>query len=347
MHLVEPLGRGGPYQHAMAVAEGLARLGHDVVLHTATDAELIPDHVAVCRCFDWRRGVAGRVRRRVSIAGRYLTRTLPHLARSARRGDLFHLQGMFKPALGFAMLALLRLTGARVVHSPHNTFSRKGRVSDLAFMKLSARVAQATIVFSEQDASRVRSFGGHAILAPLIQKMPIDPEAADVWRARWRSAAPVVLFAGQIRPDKRLDLMLRASLLCRQRHSLAVVGEDKGDAERCRELAEELGVAVEWWVEYVDLTSFVGALAAAAVVVCPYDRASQSGVLSLAGQLGTTTVATDVGGLGELASFTAPPDDAGLLAEAIDAGLSAHAEPAQGMAEERAIRAHLSAYGRG
>ena len=62
---------------------------------------------------------------------------------------------------------------------------------------------------------------------------------------------PVVLFAGQIRPDKRLDLAIEACALIESEHRLAVVGEDKGDLERCRELAAALGVPVSWTTEYV------------------------------------------------------------------------------------------------
>jgi hypothetical protein len=46
----------------------------------------------------------------------------------------------------------------------------------------------------------------------------------------------VVLFAGQIRPDKRLELAIEASAQPGREHLLAGVGEDR-DLERPRELA--------------------------------------------------------------------------------------------------------------
>ena len=93
--LVELDDRGGPYQHTVAVADALQRSGVDVVLHTATDAELMPTQpVEVCRCMDWQR--AARHWRRTRVAARFLTVTVPHLL---RRDGVLHIQGPFKPGL--------------------------------------------------------------------------------------------------------------------------------------------------------------------------------------------------------------------------------------------------------
>ena len=48
VHLCEPGGRGGIFQHTVAVAEALAGVGVQVVLHTAQDAELRPEGVRFC-----------------------------------------------------------------------------------------------------------------------------------------------------------------------------------------------------------------------------------------------------------------------------------------------------------
>jgi glycosyltransferase involved in cell wall biosynthesis len=82
-------------------------------------------------------------------------------------------------------------------------------------------------------------------------------------------------------------------------------------------LAEELGVDVVWRIGYQPLDRFVGAIAAADVVVCPYDVASQSAVLAQARQVGTVSVASAVGGLPELAHEVFPPGDADGLSQAL------------------------------
>jgi glycosyltransferase involved in cell wall biosynthesis len=84
-----------------------------------------------------------------------------------------------------------------------------------------------------------------------------------------------------------------------------------------RALASELGVRAYWHVGYQPLSAFVAAVAAADVVLCPYERASQSGILAVAAATGTPTVATDVGGLSELADAVAAPGDVASLASAV------------------------------
>jgi glycosyltransferase involved in cell wall biosynthesis len=342
--LVELDGRGGPYQHTVAVADALQRSGVRVVLHTATDAELTPGPlVEVCRCMDWLRD-AGRGRRTL-IAARFLAVTVPHLLR--RRGVL-HIQGPFKPSLLTVALAGGRLRRRRVVFSPHNTFSRKGRALDSRLVRISTRLAHATIVFSKADADTVAGWGATPVISPLLQHMPpIESAQVSAWRDRW-AAAPVVLFAGQVRPDKRLDVVIEASRLWAQPRRLAIVGTDLGDAERCRRLAARVGADPAWSLGYLELADFAAAVSAADLVVCPYSRASQSGILALAAQLGVPSIASDVGGLRELATTVVPRDvDAAGLARAVD-DLLTSPPPRNGRDPVAAtLAAHRQAYGLG
>jgi len=335
------------YQHALAVGEALTSAGETVVLHTATDAELDPpEGVEVCRCVRWHRSTRSPWRR-PAIALDWLARTVPHLVRAVGRGEVFHFEGEFKATMSSAALAAQKARrGRRVVQSLHNTFARSGSRLDEILLRLDMRMADAMIVFSEHDAARVERLGGTAVVSPLAQYTPpVEREAVARWRERWGAGdRPVLLFAGQIRPDKRLDLAIRASALLNGEHLLAVVGEDRQDLERCRALAENEGVEVHWTPEYVPLEEFVAALAAADVVLCPYDRASQSGVLAVSRKVGTPTVASDVGGLGELATSTVPPDDAAALARAVEAVLAERPRPDS--MDAGLVRAHLRAYGR-
>lgn len=346
-HIVEVGGRGGVYQHAVAVADALAERGMPVTLHTATDSELQPSQaVRVCRCVRWFRGLRPGFLRPPLIAAAYLLGTLPHLARSVRRDDVYHFQGEFKSVLTTLGLILQRaLPGRRVVQSRHNTFSRHGGWVDNQLMPRDARICDATIVFTEPDEQAVRSWGGHPVRSPLAQHVPPVPAAArERWRERWKGAGVVLLFAGQVRRDKRLDLLLRAAAEMKHPVTVAVVGEDMGAAEACRADADRLGLDVRWDLGYVPLDDFVAAIEVSDVVVCPYEVASQSGVLAVARSVGTVTVATDVGGLSELATVTAPSGDAAGLAEAIERALSLGEQAAPPLAELVAD-AHLEAYG--
>jgi hypothetical protein len=126
--------------------------------------------------------------------------------------------------------------------------------------------------------------------------------------------------------DKDPALLVRASQLIEQPHLLAFVGEDLGARPAIMEAASEAGVGVDICSAYLPLAEFAAALASARIVVCPYRVASQSGVLALARSLGTTTIASRVGGLTEQADRTFRPGDAADLAAQISAVLSAPAD---------------------
>ena len=141
-------------------------------------------------------------------------------------------------------------------------------------------------------------------------------EHAAKWRQKWvRLPRPIVLAAGTVRRDKRLDALVLAVKVSGCAMSLVVVGSDGGYIGECARLAERLDVDVQWFTKYIPLSEFVGAIAAADIVVCPYERASQSGILSIARSVGVPTIASEVGGLSDLADRTYPVGDGNALAQ--------------------------------
>ena len=326
VHLVEPGGAGGVYQHTMALASALAGDGLDVEVHTAADREplSLPRPVPVRACL-WRFGwLRWRLPRRAAVLAGWLAGGVaPCLAR-CRPGDVVHVQGWLGGLV--VPLLVLRRQDVRLAFSPHNTFVRSGRGWEERLLAETARRADVVLTFSEPDRRRAEEWGARAVVVPFpVLAPPPAPEAVSRWRARWRE--PAVLVAGQLRPDKGLDLAVRAARWG-PGVRLAIVGEDLGAVAPARVLAAELGVDVAWDVGFLALEDFVAAVAAADVVLCPYRAASSSAVLSLARALGRPSVGTAVGGLPELASVVAPPDDPVLLAEAVDEARAVTVEPA-------------------
>ena len=186
-------------------------------------------------------------------------------------------------------------------------------------------------------------------LSPLIQLVP-RPSAADElgWRREWRADADgldqVVLIAGFIRPERRLDLLIESARHWPKGRVLAVVGPDWGDWARCSNLAQSYNVDIVARVEFVELEQFAAAIAAADLVVVPTDVASQSGVLALARELGTPTIAADVGGLGELASRTFLAGDVADLTRVIQAEFDEPSAIDPGAIEMNAVESHVRAY---
>lgn len=351
VHLIQPTGYGGIFQHTVALAALLSGRGVPVTIHTAGDHEPARlDGVEICRCVRWRRGMPTDTRlrvRQVRVAFDYLARSLPHLVRAVRRREVAHVQGAVRLPMTTITLLVLRARGAHVVQSPHNTFSRRGWIGDDLLLRLNARLAHRNVAFSEHDTERLRSWGGRAVRSPLVQVVEQPHrDAVRRWRARWRADGRdrVVLFAGQVRRDKRLDALVESAVGWPESWHLAVAGEDRGDWARCRRRAAQLGVPVSATIGFLPLDEFLAAVAAADVIVAPYERGSQSGVLAIARELGVPTVATSVGGLGELAQVTVPPGDPDALRDGIEAALAGGRPAGDPGSAERAFAAHLEAY---
>jgi glycosyltransferase involved in cell wall biosynthesis len=327
VHLVEPLGRGGIFQHSVELARGLASGGLTVVIHSASDYERLKlvEGVKICGCVDWFREDRNWFSRRLRFVSSYLFSSLRHL-RNATAGELVHVQGCFASPLYFVSLAALHHRSARLIFSPHNTFSRGGKSWEERLIPVAARnFADEVVAFSEADAIRMKRWGVGAQCLPLVQVQP-DLTSAQIeqWKQRLNigDELPIVLVPGQIRSDKGIDTVLEAVRNLNIDVQLAVLGEDKGDLARVKDLADQLGVTVAWEVGYFDLDDFAAAIAAADVVAVAYEQASQSGVLSLASALGTVSVATPVGGLSEFATFTSDATDAISFSKALTTALA-------------------------
>jgi glycosyltransferase involved in cell wall biosynthesis len=235
----------------------------------------------------------------------------------------------------------------RVVYSPHDLFSRRGRV-DGVLLGLALRMPHAIIAHSRVDEERLRPLAPGVHYSPLIQLVPQpSDEERQSWRREWRvnGVEKVVLFAGFIRPEKRLDVLVESARRWPPGRRLAVVGPDRGGWGRCGQLADQYELDIATRLEFVDLAKFTAAIAAADIVVVPAERASQSGVLAVARQLRTPTVAANVGGMAELASRTFAAGNVDDLNRAINAELTNGHDRDQPVDEnDQAVCIHLCAY---
>lgn len=310
IHLVEPTGYSGIFHHTVALAEALASTGERVVLHTAREHEALPeDGFSYCRCGRWPQRSPATTRQRMRLARHFLGPMLNHLEAVVTPHDVVHLQGSLRGAFALLVVHRLRGAGARVVFSPHETFSRRGRL-DGVLLRSALRRAADVITFSEHDVRDLARHGVPARISPLVMKTPPpDPTLVRAWRTRWAAevGGEVVLFAGEIRGDKRLDTLIEAAADWPSHRTLAVVGRDRNAWAHAAGLASRLGVSVKATLGYVELEDFVAALAAADVVALPYDEANQSGVAAVARQIGARTVGSAVGGLPELVDAAFPP----------------------------------------
>lgn len=349
IHIFEPTGYAGIFQHAYELARLLStRPDLRVILHTSRQHEVLTgDGVNFCTCCWWPRGekrggLTGKLRQ-AAIAARLLFVTLPHLVLTVKSKSIFHLQGVGAHGLlNLLIVTAVRMRGCRVVYSPHDTFSRKGSI-DGKLLRLAYRPVHAVVVYSRAEERRLSGLGERLYPAPLIHPVvrPSD-ELIRKWRREW-SADVVILCPGFIRSERRLDLLIESACNWPIGWRLAVVGEDRGSWAAYNKLAEERHVDISARIGFIDLEEFTAAIAAADLVVVPSEQASQSGVLVLARQLGTPSVAANVGGMAEQASRTFVSGDVDELTAAIDAELGRHEVTAasNGVAD---IRGYLRAY---
>jgi len=343
--MVEQVGRGGVADYTAELTRALAVEGWRVELATADDHRYAPaPGVRIHRAFHYVRGHTplGRAVRRCglgpAINGLRFLAAIPRLMALARRSDLVHAQKWDFAPLGAVAVGCMRLAGATVVQTAHNTFER-GRPLDCTHRML-ARLTARTIVHTEVDlerAPRVRGevdgrvvviphgeYGGLARAGGVVDR--------DAARARLGIAhdAPVTLLFGQLRPDKGLDDLLAALARIPRLH-LLVGGQEEGAlaAARAQLESEALAGRVTIREGFLDMHEAAQLFAATDTVALPYPRASQSGVLLLAYGFHRPVVVYPVGGMveavldGQTGWICARPDVDGLvdaLVASVDAG---------------------------
>lgn len=306
--LVEEGGRGGVADYTSALAGGIARAGWEVTVTTAFDHNQPPAPAGVRRRTVYAYARSERVRRaRLSkpLNGLLHAAAIAPLVALARRSDIVHLQGDGEwPPLFAATMRALRLTRRPLVWTPHNTFAR-GAAHAGAWAAMygaadrvvvHARADVPAVPDEVRDRTVVIPHGEYGGLARTGGTAP-DPAGARA-ALGLPAEAPVALLFGHLRPDKGLDLLLRAAAQVEGLHVL-VAGEDGGALAAAEPLLQALGDRVVVREGFHSMEAAAGFFAAADVVALPYARASASGVLLLAYGFGRPVVVTPVGGLPE------------------------------------------------
>ncbi len=339
--MIEQGGRGGVADYTAQLAGALAAEGWRVALATAED-NLYPQMpgVAIHPIFHYVRGrtAIGRAVRRLGLGalanGLAFLASLPRLVALSRRAELSHTQGWEYAPLGLVAILCLRLAGAKVVQTSHNTFER-GRQLDRTHRML-AWLTVATIVHTQADLARVpREAQGRVAVIPHGEYGALARTGGvadrDAARARLGIApdAPVTLLFGNLRPDKGLGDLLAALERVPRLH-LLVGGQEQGALALARAQLQSPALAGRVTVRegFLEMREAAQLFAATDTVTLPYMLASQSGVLLLAYGFHRPVVVYPVGGLveavidGETGWICPTPDVAGLtsaLAASIDA----------------------------
>lgn len=308
--LLEPLGRGGIADYTRELALALAGAGSEVVVATAVDHRYgALAGVRVHGVVRWLRGttvLGGRLRAiKLGPAMNALcfAAALPALIMLGRRARLVHVQGFYFPPLLALAVALLRFFGVAVVHTPHNAFDRgyPHRWS----RQLLAGCAGRTIVHARADVPLLPAHARPCVIPHgeygALARSGGGADRQVVRRQLGLSDGKLTaLLFGQLRSDKGIGDLLTAALALPELQ-VVLAGEDLGALDDIADHLAAPNLAGRIFVVegFQEMDAAARLFAAADVVVLPYRRASQSGVLLLAYGFGRAVVVYPVGGLPE------------------------------------------------
>ena len=306
--LLEPAGRGGIHHYSRALAAALATAGVDVLFATARDHEFAARDAGVPPPF-----------RLAPLFDRW--RSSPRAILSALRAfapDLLHLQAGTHPLLHLGLLISAKLaTGARAVVTAHDLVpknsSRLGALAASLLQRAADRIVVHGETLARELAQRVPAAAARVRVVPhgessFVGDLARDEADGDASLCNGASAAgsaPTILFFGYLHEEKGLPDLIEALPIVAATIPdvrLVIAGEPELDVAPLKDRAARLRVAdrIEWRLGYVDAAAIGGLFEPAQVVVLPYRRASQSGVVFLAGAFARPLVATRVGALAEV-----------------------------------------------
>lgn len=348
--VVELQGRGGIWHYTNALCAALARAGIVTALATTSPFEdLGDDDVPILI-------IGGRTTSSRWFSA-YLRRVWNHGVRLVRlsrvlgefQPDIVHLQGPLG-SLDFLYFRWLKRRGARVIYTAHNPRPRTGGVGWLHKARL--READAIVALSRVGMKDLVGDGIHAskvfhvLHGNHLRFCGMSGSSGDQAKRLLGlpETARAVLFFGQIAPYKGLELLIEAFAEVRRRDPtvyLVVAGNPAQSFAPYRRLIEQFGLAEAVILElrYIPLPDVPKYFLAADVLVFPYRRAYQSGVLQLAYGFARPVVVTDAGDLGE----TVAEDGTGIIAEPNPEDLAA---AIQSLLSERATAALMGQRGR-
>jgi glycosyltransferase involved in cell wall biosynthesis len=229
--------------------------------------------------------------------------------------DVVHFHFFQIPILDYLLIQQFNKRGIKTVATVHDVLPFKmgqqiesGQSS--VFRKLYHSLS-GIIINSKYSEAALREFDSelmtktirtpHGNFSELTREKLIPKQEAKA-ALKIDTSDPMLLVFGTIKPNKRLDLLLKALpgiVNSYPRVKLVIAGKPRGqDVAQFIRLGEDLGLQenVIWRLEFISDEEMGWYFSAADVVVFPYEWIYQSGVLLMAMSFAKPIVATAVGG---------------------------------------------------
>jgi len=245
--------------------------------------------------------------------------------------DIVHFQLSSYPILILNLIRLMQwFKKTKIVVTAHNVVSHETfPVTRNALLKI-YRKADRIIVHAKQNKTDLNSqfqieldkievipHGNYEFANPAGKKPPQLKDNPNF----------NLLFFGFIRPYKGLDVLLDALKIVIEKNPqvrLQIAGKSKEPFQKYQQMIDTLDLAdhISLHLDYVAIPEMESFFENSDIVVLPYKRISQSGIIFLAYAFGKPVIATSVGGLPEVvydgqSGLLVPAEDAAALAKAI------------------------------
>ena len=313
--IIEPVGgRGGMDYYDQSLCRGLLNAGLRVSLYTSD--ETVDPEIPGLGFHPFYRGIYGE-KSRWQQAIRYIKATFASLRNAAASGATvchFHAFNDLKAEL--IVLAMAKLCRRKLILTVHDVGSLAGNITGKRMVtgwiyRLADRViVHNNVSMCELIANRVPphkiAIIPHGHFLESTSDMP--PQDTARRRLEIEPSAKVVLFFGQIKDPKGLDLLIEAlpAVADEVPEVLLLIGGRpwKTSFSQFDELIDKLNVRARCrlHIGFVPNDKVGDFYAAADVVALPYRRIYQSGVLLMAMTLARPVVVSDLAGMTEIVS---------------------------------------------
>ena len=352
--LIEPIGgHGGMDYYDLGLCRGLVAAGWQVGWYTCVETA-VPQLPGV-QFHPVYRGIWGKANQ-WKRAARYLSGSARALLSAARNGEkVCHLHSFNGAPEELLLLTLAKLSGRKVVVTVHDVESFAGLgTSTRGIAPRLYRLADRVIVHNQTSRNELID-----VLQVAPEKIHVIPHGnyldtlgrvPSVSQARQTlniaSDAKVVLFFGQIKEVKGLDLLIAALpkvFVSVPEAVLVIAGRPwKNDFTQYAQRIEELGIAglCRLHIRFIPDAEVASFYAAADVVVLPYRHIYQSGVVLLAMSYGKAVLVSDLPGMTEIVThglngYVFSSGSAAALADALTSLLNA--DEARHIAAQRGL----------
>lgn len=313
--MIEPVGaHGGMAPYDLNLCRGISEAGVDVSLYTSENTSSLPDmHFAIRETYRgifggapaWKRGL------------RFLRGSLASLLAAVLEGrGICHFHFFSVGPLEALNVLLARLLGRAVVITAHDVEAFASHLDAPGLPRVIYGLADKVIAHNQISRSELQS--RLALPASRIQVIPHGHypdcigEPLDQQEARRRLGLPpddpVLLFFGQIKEVKGLDLLIEAMPAILQVHPrvhLVIAGRPwKTDITPLVDRIAALGIQDQCLCrfDYIPDQDRATYYRAADLVVLPYRKIYQSGVLLMAMSYGNAVLVSNIPGMTELIS---------------------------------------------